>query len=178
MKLETVRLIKAALADATNGINAKIAELVLDGTDSRPANPTRYFDVDDRWLARRQVNDDDLLTVTFPALAVFQFAPLEIITPEVQTYVRDADLKIAYAYLVKKQDSKVAVCDALYFNRALLRWHRWFMSNDQTAAFRTKNGIIIRWAGKIEQDDVDEQWGSANCIGTTVITYRVRETIA
>lgn len=176
MKLEVVRLIKAGLADATGGINAKIAALTLDGTDARPSNPNRYFDVDHKWLARRQVNDDDTSTITFPALAVFQFAPLTFVDAEVQTVVRDADLQIGFAYLVKKQDSAEAVRDALYFNRALARWFTWFMSNDQTSAFRTKNGVIIRAVTELTQDDVLEPWGSADCVASTVATFRVRET--
>jgi len=176
VKLETVRLIKAGLADVTNGINAKIAALTLDGTDALPSNPTPYYDVDHKWLARRQINDDDTATITFPALAVFQFAPLRVLNPEVETVVRDAELQIAYAYLVKKQDSAAAVRDSLYFNRALLRWHHWFMRNDQTSAFRTKNGIIIRTVRELVQDDVLEEWGSADCVAATVATYHVRET--
>jgi hypothetical protein len=176
MKLEVVRLIKAGLADATYGINAKIAALTLDGTDTRPTVPNRYYDVDHKWLARRQVNDDDTDTITFPALAVFQFAPLEVLTPEVMTVVRDAEIQIAFAYLVKKQDSAAAVRDALYFNRALLRWFNWFMHNDQTSAFRTKNGVIIRSVENLQQDDVLEEWGSADCVASTIATFRVRET--
>lgn len=176
MKLETVRLIKSGLADATNGINAKIGALTLDGTDTRPANPTRYFDVDDKWVARRRIDDDELSVVTFPALAVFQFAPLVVADPEVHTVVRDAEIQVGFAYLIKKQDSAAAVRDALYFNRALLRWFAWFLSNDQTSAFRTKNGVIIRTVTEITQDDVFEEWGSADCIAATVATFRARET--
>lgn len=176
MKLEVVRLIKAGLADATNGINAKIAALTLDGTDTRPSNPNRYFDVDHKWVARRHIGDDDALTITFPALAVFQFAPLTAVDPEVSTVVRDVDIQIAFAYLIKKQDSAEAVRDALYFNRALLRWFHWFMSNDQTSAFRTKNGVIVRWVQELAQDDVFEEWGAADCIAATIATLRCRET--
>jgi hypothetical protein len=176
VKLETVRLIKAGLADATNGINAKIAALTLDGSDARPSNPSRYFDVDDKWVARRQIDDGDTSNITFPALAVFQFAPLHVLDPEVQTVVRDVEIQIAYAYLVKKQDSAEAVRDSLYFNRALLRWHTWFMANAQASGFRTKNGVIIRYTTELTQDDAHEDWGSVDCIAGTIATYRVRET--
>jgi len=176
VKLETVRLVKAGLADATYGINARIAALTLDGSDTRPSNPTRYYDVDDNWVARRQIDDADSSNISFPALAVFQFAPLRVVDPEVHTVVRDADLQLAFAYLVKKQSSAVAVRDALYFNRALLRWFTWFQANDQSSAFRTKNGVIIRRITELTQDDVHEEWGSADCIAATIATLRVRET--
>lgn len=177
MKLETVRLIKAGLADVTNGINAKIAALTLDGSDTRPANPAPYFDVDHSWVARRSLTDADTQAVSaFPALAVFQSAPLRALDTEIETIIRDVEIQIAFAYLVKKQDSALAVRDALYFNRALLRWFAWFMSNDQASSFRTKNGAVIRYVTDITQDDVHEEWGAADCIAATIATFRVRET--
>jgi hypothetical protein len=175
MKLETVRLVKAALADVTYGINAMLAALTLDGSDTRPANPTVYTDVDHKWVARRKVDDVDTAAITFPALAVFQFAPLRCVDVEVRTIVRDADVQIAFAYVVRKQDSAAAVRDALYFNRALLRWFKWFEANDQTSSFRTKNGVTLRLLQELTQDDVDEDWGSVNCIAATIATWRVRE---
>lgn len=177
MKLETVRLIKAGLADATNGIAAKIAALPLDGTDALPTNPTRYFDVDHKWLSRQKVSDEDTASISFPALAVYQHAPLSAVDPEVGTVVRDVDIQVAFAYLVKKADSAAALRDALYFNRAMLRWFGWFMSNDQSSGFRTKNGVIIRTARQLTQDDIERDWGSVNCMATTAATFRVRETI-
>lgn len=176
MKLEVVRLIKAGLADATNGINAEIAALTLDGSDTRPSNPTCYYDVDHKWVARRHIDDADSSNITFPALAVFQFAPLLVVDPEVQTVVRDVDLQIAFALLLNKQDSAEAVRHALYFNRALLRWFAWFMANDQSSSFRTKNGVIIRSVTELTQDDVQEEFGAADCVSATIATFRVRET--
>lgn len=175
MKLETIRLIKAGLADATYGINAKIAALTLDGSDARPSNPTRGFDVDDAWVARRKLNAEDT-GVTMPALAVFQFQPLRVLNSEVHTIERDAEIDVAFAYLIKKQDADEVVRDGLYFNRALLRWFTWFMSNDQISAFRTKSGVIISSVTAIEQDDVVEDWGAAVCTASTTATFRVRET--
>ena len=175
MKLEAMRCIRDGLADATNGINAKLAALTLDGADTRPANPTRAFDVDDAWVARRSLNAEDT-SVTLPALAVFQFEPLQVGNAEILTVVRDASVRVAFAYLLKKQDSDEAVRDGLYFNRALLRWFAWFMSNDQTSAFRTKNGIIIRTVTDIVQPDVVEDWGAAVCTAVTFGTFHLRET--
>lgn len=176
MKLETMRCIKAGLADGSNGINAKIAGLTLDGSDARPSNPTPYFDVDHKWLARRQVDDEELATIAFPALAVFQNGPLNVMDVAVTTNVQDATLQVVFGYMVNKQDSALAVRDSLYFNRALLRWINWFRSNDQTSGFRTKNGIIIRSVLEITQDDVHQDFGSANLIAATAATFRVRET--
>lgn len=176
MKLEVVRLIVAGLADATYGINAKIAALTLDGSDTRPSNPTVYNDVDHKWVARRIIDDADSSNITFPALAVFQFAPLRAADPEVETVVRDVEIQIAFALLLNKQDSAAAIRDTLYFNRALLRWFHWFMGNDQSSSFRTKNGAIIRSVTELTQDEVEEPFGSADCVSATIATFRVRET--
>lgn len=176
MKLETVRLIKSGLLDGTNGIAAKIAALTLDGSDARPTSPTIYTDVDDKWVARRRIDDSDS-AISFPALAVFQHAPMVVVDEEVPTIVRDVDVSIAFAYLVKKQDSVVALRDVLYFNRALLRWFNWFMRNDQDGTFGTKNGVTIRSLRELTQDDAhdEETWASVDCIGATIATFRVRE---
>lgn len=174
MKLEAMRMLKAGLADATNGINAKIAGLTIDTGDVRPTNPTRYFDVDDPWVARRQLNAEDT-DVTLPALAVFAVGPLDVGDAEVMTVVRDVEIKIGLAYLLKTQDSDEIHRAGLYFNRALLRWFTWFMRNEQSSAFRTKNDVIIRRVDGIIQDDKPEIWEAAVSIAQTVATFTLRE---
>lgn len=175
MKLETMLCIKDGLADATNGINAKIAALTLNGSDTRPANPTRGFDTEDAWVANRQWNADDP-GVTLPALAVFQAAPIRVIDVEPETIVRDVELQLVYAYLVNKQDADEVMRDGHYFIRALLRWHTWFMRNDQAGSFRTRNGIIIRTTQDLSPDDAREDFGAAVSIASVTATYIVRET--
>lgn len=178
MYLETALMIKDGLADATNGLNAHIAALTLNGSHTRPANPNRYFDIEHNWVARREVNEDDTATVTFPALAVFEAEPTQILDQEPMTDVRDAEVRVALAHLVKKQPSAATVRDALYAQRALLRWFTWFMRNDQSGAFRTKNGIIIRTIpeGGLLQERVHEEMGAAVCVASTTATFIVRET--
>lgn len=178
MKLETVRLIVAALADVTNGINAKLAGLTLDGSDARPANPTVYDDVDHRWVARRRVDDAETANITFPALVVYQIGPLRALleeTPYDHVVLRDAAIQIGFSYLTKKQDSLVVVRDALYFNRALMRWFNWFISQDPNSSTRTKNGVIVASCTEFTQDDVHQEWASVDCLATSLATLKLRE---
>lgn len=174
-KLETIRLIDAGLADVSNGINAKIAALTLDGSDARPSNPTVYTDVDDKWVARRRVSDDDASTITFPALAVFQIGRLEAIERNDLDVVRDFAFTVGFRYLLKKQDSALATRDGLYFNRAIARWFNWFITRDPNSATRTKNGITIVRCLDFSQSDVRESWASADCIVGTDALLHIRE---
>lgn len=176
MYLETALMIQDGLADPTNGLNAKIAALALNAGHTLPANPTRYFDFQDNWVARREVNEDDSTTVTLPALAVFEAEALDIVDPEPMTITQDAEVRVAFAHVVSKQPSAEATRDVLYARRALRRWFVWFMRNAQTSAFRTKNGIIIRTLQSLQQEIVREQMGTAICLASTTATFLVRET--
>lgn len=175
MKRETIRCLKLAAADGGNGINAKIAAVSIDAGDVRPANVTIYNDIDHKWVARRRANAEDT-DISFPALAIFQFAPLEIIDVEVMTVVRDGLLKVGFAWLLKENNPLEAVSDGQYYNRALLQFLHWYMRNDQASAHRTRNGIIVRTLEEITQDDVHEDWDGAVSVAQTVATLRCRET--
>lgn len=175
MKRETIRLLRAAAADGGNGINAKIGAVSIDAGDVRPANVTLFDDLTHQWVARRRANAADA-DLTFPAFAIFQHAPLEVRDVEVMTIVRDADLQVGFALLVKNNDALEATSDGQYVNRAVLQFLNWFMRNDQAGAFRTRNGITIRSIEKITQDDVHESWEGAVSIAQSLVTFRVRET--
>lgn len=175
MKLETVRMLVAALADGTNGINAKIAALTLDGADARPATPTVYNDVDHRWVARRRVDDADLATITFPALAVFQLGRMTAVLPEPYLPLRDADVQIGFAHIGKGQDSALALRDALYANHALMRWFSWFLSQDPNGATRTRNGVTVADCTGFVQDDVHEEFDGVDCLAQSVAGLVLRD---
>lgn len=177
MKRETIRCLKLGAADNANGINAKIGAVSIDvvAGDVRPANVTIYNALDHKWVARRRANAEDG-DINFPALAIFQFGQLQVLDVEVKTVVRDALIKVAFAWLLKENNPLEVTSAGDYYNRALLQWIHWFMRNDQSSAFRTRNGIIIRTLEELNQDDVTESWEAADCVAQTIATFRVRET--
>lgn len=175
MKRETIQCLKLGAADVTNGINAKIAAVSLDGVDARPTPVTVYNDIDHPWVRRRHINAEDT-DVMFPAFVIFQHAPIQVIDTEVRTIVRDAYITACLAVVLKGNNEVAMSSDGQYVARATLQFLHWFMRNDQTSGFRTRNGIIIRQLVELTQDDVEIKWGGATCFAPTIAKFRVRET--
>lgn len=173
MRLETIRMNAAAADDATIGVNAMLAALPLDGSDTRPPNVTIYNQVDHPWVARRAINlPGD--AVTFPALAILA-QPSTV--HQVMTSVRDAEIPIVFAYLVKA-DTAVNQRHASYTTRALMRFLRLFTDN-AGASFRARNGVqLINPMDDVRQGESIQPWDKALAIAATEITWLARETQA
>lgn len=174
MELETIRMCAIAAADPTIGVNAMLAALPLDGTDTRPDPVTIYNSVDHGWVAR-QVAPEDGGGVTFPALAILIAEPIAF--DEVHTVTRDGHLPVGFAYVQNLSDSAKGKRDALYTNRAVLRFLTRFASN-ASAALRQRGGIGLINPSSTTQPPVNQQWGGGLVTALTVVTWFTRETSA
>lgn len=176
MRLEAIRMHAAAAIDGGIGINAMIAALPIEVGDTRPANVTVYNSMQHPFAARKTVGQGD--DISYPAIAIFA-QPSTV--HQVMTSVRDADIPIVFAYLVKKADSVVAQQDGAYTNRAILRFLRRLCDDSTGAAFRVRNGVqLINPVGDegIRQGETIQEWDKAVAIAATEITWRVRDTEA
>lgn len=176
MLLETIRAIAAAAADNTIGVNAQIAALTLDThspADTAPPNVTIYNAVDDQWVARRAIAENET-DISFPALAIYLHSPAQL-EAEVETITRDGEFPIGLAVLTKKSDSALGMRDSLYTTRAILRFLRQFElpAND---TMRQRNGVHLLEITTLLQPQVYEAWGTAMVAGFVLPTWKVRET--
>lgn len=176
MELETIRSCAAGAADGAHGINAQIAALTLDGADARPANVTLYTSLTAGWVARRTFAIAGL-NVSLPAVAIYVGDSAEL-EPEVATVYRDGHFPVVFAYLDEKSASETGTLNALYTNRAILRFLTWFNHNAQAATVRTRNGIIVQACTNLTQAPIAAVKGDVFIGAITQATFKVRETSA
>lgn len=171
MKLETIRLVAAAAADPTLGVNAMLAGLTLMTGDPRPANVTIYNAADHGWVARRMI-PEEASGITFPALAVFLVKSSTF--DEVPSQVRDGHLPIGLAYVENASDSAKGNRDAMYTEMAILR----FLARLESPAadsLRQVNDVGLVYPDSTEQPPVDQPWGSGLVTALTITTWTVRD---
>lgn len=137
MIIETVRFVADLLDDETNGVNAKIEAIGLDGTDTRPGDIAAVLnEFDSPAIARRQIGAD----VTTPVLAVFTPRDTDL-TGWVTTGVMDArDVMVAIVVVDKDADSEVANLNSAYYVRAIMQSINSVATGDTT---RTRNNVQI-----------------------------------
>jgi hypothetical protein len=137
MIIETVRYAADVLDDVTVGVNAKIAAIGLDGTDSRPSNVAAVLnEFDSPKIARRQIDAGS----TTPLIAIFQPREVEL-DGWVTTEVLDArDVPVAMVVVQKDADSEEANLAAAYYVRAMMQSINSVATGDSR---RTRNNVQI-----------------------------------
>jgi hypothetical protein len=143
MILETIRLLAAALADGTTGINAQLATVPRDSGDPQPPNVTVVEETTSPWAARG-VNPQEITT---PYAVVSQAGPLVMEGEAVATY-RKGRLSVAVEILSPKSASAEATRALLYTARAVQRAVRVWLA-DASSALRTDNDVYV---------EIAEQW--------------------
>ena len=118
MILEAVRIIHTWLQDGTNGVNAKLPGVPLDGSDSVPAAIVTFLEeTSSAQVARGRVPE---VASQLPCLAVLQSG--EVVVPAViGTTYQDADITVTIWYVARDKDSDTARRDAMYTIRAIRR---------------------------------------------------------
>lgn len=177
MELEAIRAVYAGLTDPTIGINAMIDGLVKDTvTDNLPAHVTVYNYVDHPWVARKKLNKDEIENghVSVPAVAVFLARPAAI-DAKVQTVHRNGDFPIVVAYFTTEPDETKRMRDALYVNRAMLRFLTKFDDN-ANATMRFRNNVnLFTLQEPVTQTTPFVPWEAAILSAATEFTYHCRE---
>jgi hypothetical protein len=178
MELEVVRAVSAGLQHATIGINAMIDALVIDTIgDLKPSHVTIYNYVDHPFVARKKINHDEVESghVSLPAVAVYLEAP-PTLEPEVGTIYRNGDFPVAISYVTIEPDEVKRMRDALYVNRALLRFLTQFNANaDPGRTLRFRNNVNLYLATGLTQYTPFVPWEAALLAASTLVTYRCRE---
>lgn len=176
MELEVIRAVSAGLQDATIGINAMIDGLTLDTIgDAPPSHVTVYNYTDHSWVARKKINHDEVENghISLPAVAVYLEAPPQL-EPVVRTIYRDGDYPIAISYVTIEPDEVKRMRDALYVNRAVLRFLTRFDS-DAHASMRFRNNVNLYVQKSLVQFTPFVRWEAAILAASTIPTYQCRE---
>jgi hypothetical protein len=171
MILQAIRIIDAALRDATIGLAAQIAALSIEAGDTRPTVPTIYNETQHGQAARDQAPDG-----TGPWLLIASGDMSERL-PTVQP-VRDGTVQILIRYVIRSQLTPQAVVSAAYTLDALRLTMASLCTTAAGNAVRSRGPIQVvdctdlqaaRLTAPVEADPVT--WGMA-------FTVRCRDTRA
>lgn len=170
MLLATNRLLADWLADATYGVNAKIALLTLDGADSAPADVT---------VADETRNDQvalGLIPTTLPAVLV-SVQEVEYRDPQ-QPHVTnevDARVTVLIRYAQRAVVAETGLSDAYYTLQAVMMSLRELHTNEQ-ASGRTRGTAALYECEDIRQVPMTQEIDDAWVTGAIRATYMIRDT--
>lgn len=174
MILETMRAWADWLGDATYGVNAQLATIPLDGSDTAPdavaivADETR-----NGTAARRQIPD------TLPALLV-RLQQSGTLVPNIgpNTAVRDGEIPLLTAYAATNADSAKGNRNAVYTLRAIEKSLRDFMDPSIAAAntARMRGNIQILSVTGLEHVTTYEPLEDRDVLAALIVTFQVRDT--
>jgi hypothetical protein len=182
-ELEVVRMVSDWLAYGVNGptgapggtgsVNALLAGVPRDSGDAMPPSVTVYDSTRADWVARLKAPLENS-GISFPALAVFSRAGIEL-DGEVMTTYRDGLADIAIVYVTQNAQNAVANVAALYTQRAILRSLKQFADAANYDAFRVRNSVAIRSCEKLRMGRNDEIRDGLVLSTTVIATYHVRD---
>lgn len=136
MFIEPLRIVKAGLTDATNGVNAMLALQVRDGADPAPANVTAFEESTKMDVAL------DRLPTERPVIAVQHYRITQIGPLQVQASHVDYRAELLVRSAVTDDQTDAGVRDLLYLQHAILMSLHRLHHNDQAAA-RTRGNVML-----------------------------------
>lgn len=174
MELEVIRMVAAALADATHGVSAALPGVPRDAGDAQPAAVTIYDSTRHGWVTREEITLRGL-NATLPAVTVGVYKPATV-DPEIQTVFRDGSFDVVLQYLTTNDDSAAASAAGLYTMRAAMRSLAWFHHPDQAATMRARNGVLIKYCSAMSPAPIAAVRGDVAVTAALLLTYAVRDT--
>ena len=145
MRLEAQRILGDWLKDATYGINQYIPTVPRDGGDPQPpliatwdtTDLAIFNETEHLWVAERKDPP------AYPAIFIMLEGPVEVegeATPDGQIRTTTSPLTIVARYITANSDTVMAMREAEYTLRALVRSIRELMKNENRAS-RVRNSI-------------------------------------
>jgi len=172
--LESVRIISDWLQDATYGVNAKLAGVPLDGSDTVPPDIVTFLEeTTSGVVARGRLPEDEAL---LPCLAVLQRGAVEL-PATVGTSHQEGDVPIAIWYGARDKDSEDGRKDAYYTMRAVRRSLRELFKDDATpkAARSDRSGISLSPSGTVSLQPVFTLEGDTSVSAALELTVKARD---
>lgn len=176
MIVETLRMVEAALLDATSGVNAQLAVLPLDTPngsavpDPRPA-PVTVRNAADHDTAVREAEE-----TAFPLLLVDLLQPATA-WGQVWSGVRDAKLELIVAYLVDAGDVAGKTRATDYTLRAAAKAiHAGLLAAGKRDTVGTRNGFVLSVAHEMDYGPTHEAHAGGVMTGAVKLHCTVRDT--
>lgn len=167
MLLETSRILADWLADATYGVNAKLPDVPLDGSDTVPGDVTVADDTRDDAVAQGRLPD----ALPCVAVSVEEVEYRDPVQPHVTDHV-EARVTVLIRYGQRASDNSTGVADASYTLRGVLMALRELHTNEQHAA-RTRGSVHLVSCEDLRQVPLTQEVGDAWVTGAIRATYVV-----
>lgn len=172
MELEVIRMVAAALAHDTIGVNAKLPGVPRDVGDEQPSDVTIADSTRDGWVARRKVASGS--NAVLPAIAVSVFRPAEL-DGEIGTIIRDGTFDVLLEHVVRNSDTALATQDGLYRMRAAMRTLGEFHKPIYASTLRTRNGVLLLACTKLHEVSTWSEREDAVVTAALIVSYSVRD---
>ena len=175
MILETLRIVRDWLNDGTNGVNAKLPSVPLDGSDTQPANVAAILEETASIPVALKYFDKDQST---PAIWIWQADDADFVglgAHVVQSFQEAQSLPVAIAYVDRESNTGNAVRDGSYVMRAVRMSLNVRHQNAQSAN-RLRNSVQVL-AGGIRSRLVKPNVELEGAVVThgMIIVYQVRD---
>lgn len=171
MQLEAQRIVASWLADATDGVNAKLAVLSYDGTDTQPADLATITAACDNPNAAFGRLDGLALPAVIVAARDIEHRDPEIPQP---TSGVDGVVTLLIRYGERTGDPDKALRNGAYVTKAILASLRELHANEN-AASRTRNGIQLWSCEGLREPGVYEETNDAWLISAVEVRYHARD---
>lgn len=169
MILDTVRMVADWLNDATYGVNAVLAAVDLDGTDSAPAGTYTIQD---------ETRDDDAAINRdgTPPLIRVTSGDLRSLDGQSATYTHDADISTEITIVRDATSPAAVVRDCYYTARAVAKSVESLFGTSATAATaRVRNGVQAYAITNLSTAAIRVDEGDRPATLTVFLTVRVRD---
>jgi len=173
MKSETLRIVADWLGDATYGVNARLADVPLDGTDTVPDDVVITTAADDQRAALQQTPTD---AADLPALQVMLYpSPVEQSVPSNRPFPPDAQVDVVIRYTASNSQTDKGVRDESITLRAV-RWSlgKLFTTGDGNTA-RSRNEVQVLQPESMRILTFDPALPDTIMTGAVLLTVRVRD---
>lgn len=170
MLLEAVRIWADALDDTGYGVNAKLADIELDGSDPRPPNIRWVKDVSrDRGAIEGRLPSD------WPGLVVGPAGTPARAEGQVSTDKRDArDVAVTAEWVSGKPDLADALREGMYTLRAIQRTLDDLFESAQDAD-RNRNNIKLLNADEVEFGEIIIDDDTGRIVLPTTVRFYMRD---
>ena len=172
MIIETLRIVADWLGDSTYGVNAMLANMSFDGSDTQPPDVFVLNAADDPHAALDQIPTD---ADNLPALLVTLYtSPVDQVVPAAQPWPPDVQVDVLIRYAARDVLSTRGVCDLSYTNLAIWWSLGFLMSTNAGLSARTRNGTQLYGVSEMRALTLDRPNVDAVMTGAVLATCRVR----
>jgi hypothetical protein len=174
--IETLRIVAAIAKDATYGVNAQIAVLVLDGADARPAAfpPGNILSQADQSVIVREKPAGG-----WPLLTIQESETGSRWSPEAPVGYREGSVDVDFLLAFDASGDAPSWLKMKYYEQAIVdSIEKGLLAADRSDSVRTRNNVQILMASQLSIAPFDLELGVARYTSVTKYRFDVRHNLS